>query len=42
VSYSGQPDRTETTAYFSPKEFYNIFLLDSSTQGRLDINRLGF
>ena len=42
VSYSGQPDRTETTAYFSPKEFYNIFLLDSLTQGRLDINRLGF
>ena len=42
VSYSGQPDRTQTTAYFSPKEFYNIFLLDSSTQGRLDINRLGF
>jgi len=42
VSYSGQPDRTETVAYFSPKEFYNIFLLDSSTQGRLDINRLGF
>ena len=42
VSYSGQPDRTETTAYFSPKEFYNIFLLNSSTQGRLDINRLGF
>jgi hypothetical protein len=42
VSYSGSPDRNETVAYFSPKEFYNIFLLDSSTQGRLDINKLGF
>jgi hypothetical protein len=42
ISYSGTPDRTETVAYFSPKEFYNIFLLDSSTQGRLDTNVLGF
>lgn len=42
VSYSGTPDRNETIAYFSPLAFYDIFLLDSSLQGRLDINRLGF
>jgi hypothetical protein len=42
VSYSGTPDQNNTTAYFSPYDFYDIFLLDSATQGRLDVNRLGF
>ena len=38
----GFPDRTETTAYFSPYDFYNYFILNSTVQGVLDDDRLGF
>lgn len=42
VQISGTPDQTVTTAYWSPRAFYEVFILNSSTQGRLDQNRLGW
>jgi len=42
LSFSGTPDRTDVTVYLSPFEYYNCFVLNSSTNGQLAYNRLGW
>ena len=42
LSFSGTPERTNMTAFLSPFTYYNMFILNSSTNGVLDSSRLGW
>jgi hypothetical protein len=41
-SFSGVPEQTSYTFYFSPAFFYDVFILDSNESGILDTSRLGW
>jgi hypothetical protein len=41
-SFSGVPEQTSYTFYFSPASFYDVFILDSNESGILNTSRLGW
>jgi hypothetical protein len=41
-SFSGVPEKTSYTFYFSPAFFYDVFILNSTESGILDTSRLGW
>jgi hypothetical protein len=41
-SFSGVPEQTSYTFYFSPAFFYDVFILDSTESGILNTSRLGW
>jgi hypothetical protein len=42
MSYSGTPSETRITLYLSPSEYYQYFILNSTTFGILNTSRLGW
>jgi hypothetical protein len=42
MSFSGTPSETRITLYLSPSEYYQYFILNSTTFGILNTSRLGW
>ena len=42
MTWSGTPDNASATFYFSSQDLNNYLLLDNTTYGRLDFNKLGY